>query len=193
MSRVARLLEYDRPAGPEDAIAPSLLADLAALIPCDAVTFQVRGPAGQWYDVQSAPGTPPPVLPLTDEAAGQHELCVRLPVLDLRERRVRLLRRAGSAFSEREVLLLGLLRPRIVELHLRQLRRRHGAPELTPRQWQILRLIAAGSSNRQVARELGISEATVGKHLENVYARVQVNSRTELLARLGALEQHAVS
>jgi DNA-binding NarL/FixJ family response regulator len=46
-----------------------------------------------------------------------------------------------------------------------------------------LRLVAAGHTNRQIARPLGISEGTVRKHLENIYARLQVSSRTAAVTR----------
>ncbi|GAA2474209.1 helix-turn-helix transcriptional regulator [Terrabacter carboxydivorans] len=52
-------------------------------------------------------------------------------------------------------------------------------PELTPRQWEILREVAAGATNQQVGHRLGVSEATVRKHLEHVFERLQVASRTE--------------
>jgi DNA-binding NarL/FixJ family response regulator len=48
-----------------------------------------------------------------------------------------------------------------------------------------MRRVALGHTNRQVARDLGLAEGTVRKHLENIYARLEVNSRTEALARLG--------
>jgi DNA-binding NarL/FixJ family response regulator len=48
---------------------------------------------------------------------------------------------------------------------------------LTERQVQILRLVRAGLTNRQIARTLGISEGTVRKHLENVHGRLGVHSR----------------
>ena len=51
-------------------------------------------------------------------------------------------------------------------------------PDLTPRQWELLRLIAAGRTNIQIARQLGLSEGTVRTHLENIYGRLQVSSRT---------------
>ena len=54
---------------------------------------------------------------------------------------------------------------------------------LTRRQAQVLRLLACGKPNRQVAAELGISTATVEKHLEHIYTRLGVSSRTAALAR----------
>ncbi|HEY5727910.1 MAG TPA: LuxR C-terminal-related transcriptional regulator, partial [Acidimicrobiia bacterium] len=48
---------------------------------------------------------------------------------------------------------------------------------LTGREVEVLRLIARGRSNRQVAEELFISVKTVGRHVENVYAKIGVSSR----------------
>src|ERR671934_138062 len=74
-------------------------------------------------------------------------------------------------------------RPQLATLHETLLRRLAGEPELTTRQWELLRLVAAGLTNRQVGRCLHISEATVRKHLENIYQRLQVTSRTAAVAR----------
>ena len=62
-------------------------------------------------------------------------------------------------------------------------RRRHPVPRLTPRQWELLRLVAAGHTNVQIARRLGISEGTVRTHLENIYERLHVSSRTAAITR----------
>jgi DNA-binding CsgD family transcriptional regulator len=53
---------------------------------------------------------------------------------------------------------------------------------LTRRQAEVLRLVALGSSTEQVADALGISTATVRKHLEHVYERLGVTSRTAAVA-----------
>ncbi len=55
---------------------------------------------------------------------------------------------------------------------------------LTDRQTQVLRLLACGKRNEQIARELGISARTVTKHLENIYAALGVSSRAQALARV---------
>ena len=62
-------------------------------------------------------------------------------------------------------------------------RRRHATPTLTPRQWELLRLVAAGHINTQIARRLGVSDGTVRIHLQNIYARLQVPSRTAAVTR----------
>ena len=85
-------------------------------------------------------------------------------------------------FSEREMAMLALARPHIAELHARRERELRGVPRLTPRQWDVLRHVARGAGNIQIARSLGVSEATVGKHLENAFLRLGVQSRTEAVA-----------
>jgi HD-GYP domain-containing protein (c-di-GMP phosphodiesterase class II) len=49
--------------------------------------------------------------------------------------------------------------------------------ELTDREVEVLRLIARGRSNREVAGTLFISPKTVGRHVENLYAKIGVSSR----------------
>jgi DNA-binding NarL/FixJ family response regulator len=61
--------------------------------------------------------------------------------------------------------------------------RRRPAPQLTPRHWELLCLVAAGHPNAQIARRLDVTEKTVGKHLENIYTRLGVSSRTAAVTR----------
>lgn len=49
---------------------------------------------------------------------------------------------------------------------------------LTARELEILRLVASGASNRDVATQLVISERTVARHLQNIFAKLRVSSRT---------------
>jgi DNA-binding CsgD family transcriptional regulator len=113
------------------------------------------------------------------------EVLVPLTPLGGTDRRLLLFRDAGSPdFSEREKAMLALARPHVAELHARRDRELRGEPHLTPRQWEVLRRVATGASNTQIARDLGLSEATVRKHLENVFLRLGVQSRTEAVARV---------
>jgi DNA-binding CsgD family transcriptional regulator len=89
----------------------------------------------------------------------------------------------GPDFSERDRALLTLLRPHLHHAYLDAERRRRPVPRLTPRHWELLRLLAAGHTNTQIARRLGISEGTVRAHLENIYGRLQVSSRAAAVTR----------
>jgi DNA-binding CsgD family transcriptional regulator len=119
--------------------------------------------------------------PLGDE----HELQLTLPAPGGPGRTVRLffLRGPGPDFSERDRALLVLLRPHLQQAYLDAERRRHPVPQLTARHWDLLRLLAAGHTNAQIARRLGICESTVRTHLENLYRRLDVTSRTAAVAR----------
>jgi DNA-binding CsgD family transcriptional regulator len=57
-----------------------------------------------------------------------------------------------------------------------------GAHALTPRELQVLRLVAAGRSNREIAAELVISEHTVARHVQNIFAKLGVSSRSAATA-----------
>lgn len=54
---------------------------------------------------------------------------------------------------------------------------------LTPRELEVLRSVATGKSNRDVARALFLSEGTVKSHLVQVFAKLDVRSRTAAVAR----------
>ena len=65
------------------------------------------------------------------------------------------------------------------------------APRVTDRELQVLRGVARGQTNRQVARELGIGEATVKTHLVHVFTTLGVTNRTAAVGRareLGLLD-----
>ncbi|MGH3477727.1 MAG: response regulator transcription factor [Nocardioidaceae bacterium] len=114
----------------------------------------------------------------------RHQVIVPLSPQGGFDRRLLLFRDKGPDFTERELMMLRLVRPHLAELHARRDRELRGEPNLTPRQWEILRQVATGASNTQIARTLGLSQATVRKHLENIFLRLHVLSRTEALARV---------
>jgi len=53
---------------------------------------------------------------------------------------------------------------------------------LTPRELEVLQLVAAGASNRQIGHDLMLSEATVKSHLVHIYDKLGVRSRTSAVA-----------
>lgn len=66
----------------------------------------------------------------------------------------------------------------------RQASRHHEAfPELTPREHEVLDLIAAGLSNDVIARRLLLSAKTVRNHISNVFTKLQVTDRAEAIVR----------
>ncbi len=64
-------------------------------------------------------------------------------------------------------------------------------PELTPREREVLSLLAEGLTNRQIAERLVVSEHTVHRHVTNMLRKLELPSRTAaaaLAARSGLLE-----
>ena len=56
--------------------------------------------------------------------------------------------------------------------------------QLSNREWDVVRLLIQGKSNKLIAASLGISSRTVEFHLKNIYAKYQVYSRMELVLKL---------
>lgn len=70
------------------------------------------------------------------------------------------------------------------ELAARQLSPSAPALQLTPREWQVAELLRAGLSNKEVARQLGVGLPTIKTHLINLFRKVAVSNRTELVTTL---------
>jgi DNA-binding NarL/FixJ family response regulator len=79
----------------------------------------------------------------------------------------------GVAHGER-----GWFSPQIKH-RLTQLAQQDQERLLSPREIQVLRLTAQGKTNRAIALDLKISEKTVEKHLDSIYRKLHVRSRTE--------------
>ena len=100
-------------------------------------------------------------------------------------------------FGPRERLMLHLLRPHLTGLYRSaELRRRLAATtaafdpdatdRLTRREREVMLWVADGLSNAEIASVLVVEQSTVRKHLEHIYEKLGVRSRTAALARIRA-------
>jgi len=78
--------------------------------------------------------------------------------------------RAGRLDAEAVEAVLGAAGHRVP-------RRREGPAGLTPREVEVLMLVARGLSNKEIAERLVISPKTVGNHVEHIYAKIDASSR----------------
>jgi DNA-binding CsgD family transcriptional regulator len=81
-------------------------------------------------------------------------------------------------FTERERTMLELLAP-----HLARAASRTALPSLTEREREILSWVARGKTNKEIAALLFVTHSTVRKHLENVFEKLGVHTRTAAVAR----------
>jgi DNA-binding NarL/FixJ family response regulator len=70
-------------------------------------------------------------------------------------------------------------RSRIPPAVAQRLADRLGGPELTTRELEVLKLIVSGKSNKEIGRELFISEATVKTHINSLLSKLGVSDRTQ--------------
>ena len=117
----------------------------------------------------------------------EHQLRLYLPAPPLQSRVFYLNRQQSDGdFSGRDVELLNLLRPFLVafreQLESSPSRLLADAHGLTGREQEVLDLVACGKSNQEVAELLVLSPHTVRKHLENIYEKLGVHSRTAAVA-----------
>jgi DNA-binding CsgD family transcriptional regulator len=123
-----------------------------------------------------------------------HMIDLGLPAGPQRHRSFILFRRDGASdFTNRDRAVLDVLRPHLRSLEARAALRRRlmdsagpsgtdgnsGAyTELTPREREIVWLVAEGKTNAEIAVELWVAPSTVKKHLEHVYEKLGVGRRT---------------
>lgn len=92
--------------------------------------------------------------------------------------------RAGAATEE------ALARRQLRGLGVRAWRRssKRAGPALSPRETEVARLVAAGSSNPEIAKTLFLSPRTVERHVSNILSKLDVRNRIELARRLATEE-----
>jgi DNA-binding NarL/FixJ family response regulator len=80
------------------------------------------------------------------------------------------------------------LSPKVAARLVREVRAPDDSEELTEREVEVLRLMAMGQSNKEIARSLQIGEKTVKTHVSNILAKLRVPNRTQAAlhaARIG--------
>ena len=91
-----------------------------------------------------------------------------------------------GGMSDRDVHVLDLLEPHLVRLYARAAARRATSPMLaglTPREREVIRLVARGKTNHEIAGSLWISPGTVRTHLEHIFEKLGVTNRTAAASR----------
>jgi len=90
------------------------------------------------------------------------------------------LERGGKNYTNRELILFSLLRPHLVRMRANaEARRRFDRHKgMTPREAEVLGWISRGKTNREIATLLFISPHTVRKHIENIFEKLGVRTRT---------------
>ena len=101
--------------------------------------------------------------------------------------------RGGADFTARELALLDSVRRPLAALFARAAAADHCAPvldpevlarhALTPRESEVLQWVSAGKTDRDVAALLGCSPRTVHKHLQRIYTKLGVETRTAAVMR----------
>ena len=92
-------------------------------------------------------------------------------------------------FEERDRSLIELLQPHLLDIRERW-ERRHRPSLLTDREAEVLGLVAVGLTNGEIAARLFVSRTTVRTHLENIFGKLDVHTRTAAVARQRELATH---
>jgi DNA-binding CsgD family transcriptional regulator len=101
--------------------------------------------------------------------------------------RIMVATRRRDGFGDRDLRVLELLTPHLIRLYTRAALRRkkpQGLEMLTPREREVIALVAAGRTNRETARYLWISPHTVRAHLEHIFEKLEVTTRAAAVARV---------
>lgn len=113
-------------------------------------------------------------------AGAEHQLATAFPAGWARSGRrtvCLVVNREGSDFADADLEAATLLRARLGHALDRLAPPVRLPAGLTPRESAVLDLLACGLTDRQIARRLDVSERTVDKHLEHVYAKLRVHNR----------------
>jgi len=157
----------------------------------DLASAVLRIPACAPFGTSSGPPREVPTtealgaLAIIPEAARiQRQLAGRLPELERRDEALSELRKVHEVFGRLGAQPeMSKAREQFRELGSRPPSRSEaeGTADLTPREAEIARLFADRKSNKAIAKHLGISPRTVSTHLSNLYRKLEIGSRGELV------------
>jgi DNA-binding CsgD family transcriptional regulator len=87
-------------------------------------------------------------------------------------------------FTDRDLTILELLAPHLARARARmRLQAVRRESDLTEREWEVLEWVAKGKRNKEIASLMGVSVNTVRKHLEHVFPKLGVRTRTAAVAK----------
>jgi len=165
--------------------------ELLALLertPCDAVLLDLTMPRMSGLDVLAAlraAGRAIPVVVLTmhdDAAHVDRALALGASGYILKSApRDEMIRAVTAAATGGAYVQPSLAKP-LLARHVVSVAGADEMASLSPRQLQLLRALASGHTNKQLAHELGIGEATVKGYLKELYERIGVESRAGAVA-----------
>jgi DNA-binding CsgD family transcriptional regulator len=112
----------------------------------------------------------------------KHAMIVPLPTVAGHARCVLFWRDSGPDFSDAERMALQLLQPHLHDVYVQAEHRRRGIPQLSRREREVLHLAGQGHTNADIAGLLFISVATVRKHMEHIFDRTGVRTRSAAAA-----------
>jgi len=156
----------------EESVPPRPELMLRAVRESDVLSYREMRKRRSWWEI--------------DRYFGNDNLSVWLPAPEegvMRQLHFPTLER--RTIPDRYVQILQLLAPHFVVLYRRAAARRARGTSslLTPRELEILGLVSGGETNKEIARDLWLSPHTVRSHLENVFEKLEVRTRTAAVAR----------
>ncbi len=169
-----------------DEYARRLLPGLIRLVPCDAASYhEVNANRVYRREFHRLPHQRDFFRPLPDG----YQVVVTLERQGSSVAAV-VLNRAGRDFTDLEREILSIVREPLraarqrVRIRSTALDAANATVGLSDRERQVLELVAAGRTNVAIGRALRVSPRTVAKHLEHVYAKLDVTCRAEAVGRV---------
>ncbi len=152
---------------------------------CDALVLWVSGDVERGLGMLQGAARALEGIPMKYDAARvRRQVAGRLAELGRRDEALAELRRVHDAFDELGAQPeLDACREMFREIDSRPPTKTRGgrAADLTPREWDVAVQVSRRLSNKAVAKELGMSPRTVTTHLSNIYRKLDIGSRGELV------------